>query len=155
MPLIKVTTNTSSIKSKTTIPPIIDLADNNKTITFIALSFENVGQREMYDIWVGGVKHLSKSSKNYYNIAPILYKNDKYSDIIASAIDCEKEAKTVDASFKIYFKDCYNNWYYQKISGRGSGNWKMSYKIDYLEIKSAPILINESKLPEAIKKKQS
>ena len=29
----------------------------------------------------------------------------------------------------------------------------MSYKIDHLEVKSAPILINKAKLPEAIKKK--
>lgn len=155
LPLIKVETNTSSIKSTTTIPPIIDLAKNNKTITFIALSFENVGQREMYDIWVGGVKHYSKGSKNYCNIAPILYKKDKYSDLIASAIDCEKEAKTVEISFRIYFRDCYDNWYYQEISGRGAGNWKMSYKIDHLEVKSAPILIDKTKLPDIIKKKQS
>lgn len=30
----------------------------------------------------------------------------------------------------------------------------MSYKIDYLEVKSAPILIDKAKLPETIKKKQ-
>ena len=78
LPLIKVETNTLLIKSTTTIPPIIDLAKNDKTTAFIALSFENVGQREMYDVWVGGVKHYSKGSKNYCSIAPILYKKDKY-----------------------------------------------------------------------------
>ena len=155
LPLVKVKSNTSSIKFTTTISPMIDLANDNKTIAFIALSFENVGQREMYDIWVGGVKHSSKINNGYCNIAPILYKNDRYSDIITSAINCEEEVKTVNISFRIYFKDCYNNWYYQEVSGKGDGDWKASYKIDHLEIKSAPILINEAKLPETIKKKQS
>ncbi len=151
LPLIKVKTDTSALKSKSTLSPIIELARENKITIFIALSFKNVGQREMYNIWIGGVKQSNWKSEKYCQIAPILYKGDTYSDIISSSVPGQDDIKTINILFKIYYKDCYDNWYYQKISGFGKKGSINSYRINELETKSAPMLIDDYKLPGIIK----
>lgn len=131
--------------------PIIDLAKDGETILIINLEFENVGQREMYDVWLGGIGSDFKKSNNYYEIAPILYQGDKYKNYLSSAVYCPNGEKTIDISFKIYFRDCYDNWYFQKINGKGSFA-SNSYLIDNFMVDSAPVLIRKGVLPNKIKR---
>lgn len=151
LPLVRVKADATILSAKNKIFPIIEYAGDGGTTLFISLSFKNVGQREMYDVWVGGVKYGSKESNYYCKILPILYVNEGYSDHLSSAIYCHPNEKFVNVSFKIYFKDCYDNWYYQEIIGVGTGDYGRSYKVDRFEIKSAPILVGEKGLPKAIK----
>lgn len=152
MPLIKIKMSSIGIDEKTSVA--IESPDKKRrTVLSIPLSFKNVGQREMYDVWVGGVKCGSEESGKYRKIAPIIYKNDSYSNRIESAINERRQSNDVKISFKVYFRDCYENWYYQEIIGNGFNNHGKNCSIDTFEIKSAPVLISEIKLPEAIKNK--
>ena len=131
--------------------PIIDLARDEEAFLIINLEFENVGQREMYDVWVGGVESSLRTSKNYHKIASILYKGDKYKNYLSSAVSCPNGEKTIDISFKIYYKDCYDNWYFQRINGKGSFA-SNSYLIDNFIVDSATVLIRKDVLPNKIKR---
>lgn len=155
LPLIKVKTNTATANIEKGIPPIIELPKEEQATLLIAISFKNVGQREMYDVWLGGIKYDTEKSDNYCKIVPILYKDDEYNEYneyITSAIERRQKGEVLGISFKIYFRDCYENWYFQEITGKSTGGVGKRYKVDTFEIRSAPILIDKTELPEAIKK---
>lgn len=152
LPLIKVKANTAAINIEKSIPPIIEPPKEEQAMLLIAISFKNVGQREMYDIWLGGIKCGSEESDNYCEIAPILYKGDKCNEHVKTVVKRQQGQGTVEISFRIYFKDCYENWYFQEIIGKSTSGPGRRYKVDAFEIRSAPKLISETELPETIKK---
>ena len=150
LPLIKVAKARPACEDPSPFPPIIDAAKEDQTVLLLPITLENVGQREMYDIWLGGVCSNKGRSNNYYKVLPILYKGDQYSDCFISSVDSSSE-ESINISLRIYFKDCYDNWYYQELSGMGIGD-KISYKIVDFKVKSAPVLAQTSQLPPRIKK---
>ncbi len=133
---------------------IIDVLGDGKTILQIKLFLKNVGQREMYDIWVGGIKCGSEENDGYCNIMPILYKGEEYMNCLSSAVFKHGNNKTVEITFRIYFKDCYDNWYYQGVDGKGHF-YSNGYMIDRFTVNSAPILVEGKSLPTKILKQQA
>lgn len=129
--------------------PIIELARDNETMMIMNLSIENVGQREMYDVWIGGVNHMGRESKKYCRVTPVLYRNEKYTNCVFASTDCPRDLRNVTISFRVYYRDCYDNWYYQIISGTGSYK-PNSYLVDTFMVDGAPVLIKETMLPKDI-----
>lgn len=151
LPLAKVSKAHPAYEEPYPFPSIIDVAKKDQTILLLPIAIENVGQREMYDIYIGGVCCGKERGNSYHSVLPILYKGDQYSECFVSSIKNSGE-KAIDISLKIYFKDCYDNCYYQELSGTGFGNEKTSYKIIDFKIKSAPILVPTNQPPSNIRK---
>ncbi len=133
----------------------------------ISFMIKNVGERELYDL------HLADFNSTYFftecdsfELEPIIYKNDgiginfnlyekgKYdndnlpydlNDTIISPI-----------TFNVYFKDCYNNWYYQTVQinlfhqiipGKGLKDKALNASIKDFKVLSSPIEILSDGLP--------
>ncbi|MGM0828082.1 MAG: hypothetical protein ACQEU4_07680 [Bacillota bacterium] len=132
----------------------------------VTIALENVGLREMYDLYVGDIKSAYfKTKGEYFRIAPIVYNgksiplnlafyekgtydNDKYEGIF--------NTYKSSIAFKCYFKDCYDNWYHQEFSislfhaiEQGVSEEKSALNISYgsYEIMSKPIEISRENLP--------
>jgi hypothetical protein len=132
----------------------------------VTITLENVGQREMYDLYIGDIKSAYfKTKGEYHRIAPIVYfgksiplnlmfyekgtyDNDKYKGIF--------NTYKSSISIQCYFKDCYDNWYHQEFSislfhaiKPGVSEDKSALNISYesYEIMSKPIEISQKNLP--------
>ncbi|KZE67974.1 hypothetical protein AWM68_17530 [Fictibacillus phosphorivorans] len=139
-----------------------DIEDTART----AISIENVGMRELYDLYIGDIESTYFSADHeIYSVTPILYCNKPF---VINLFFYEKGSYDSDEFperyntwgsdivFKFYFRDCYDNWYRQKISISFQHkiiaeveHEKRALEINYVksEIKSIPEEISENDLP--------
>lgn len=92
----------------------------------IAICLENVGLRELYDLYIGDFKSTYfKTQDDYYHITPILYRDKSLKLNLTfyekgsydnDNMEERYNSFTSPISFKCYFRDCYDNWYHQKFS---------------------------------------
>lgn len=132
----------------------------------ISFSIFNVGMRELYDL------HIAEINSTYFHanfesaeICPILYANDKISINLfvyeLGSYNNDKEENKYDLigspfNFKCYFKDCYDNWYYQIVSvllfhalkqNCPENSRALSISIERANILSAPVEAERCNLP--------
>lgn len=101
-----------------------DIADTAN----VTIKIENVGMRELYELWIGDINNIyfreDNSIDKYHNMYPIIYK-DNYVCINLSFyemgnydnddLDYKYHTLISPMSFNCYFRDCYDNWYYQTL----------------------------------------
>jgi len=135
------------------------------TITF---SINNVGERELYDLTICNIDSVYfKTNSNLYKISPIVYKNDKVNiNLVIRELgkydnDNNNSFHTNDLlisgiSFDCYFKDCFDNCYYQKIElflfhkinyGVPLDKRALEVSIKDFNILTKPIEVEEKDLP--------
>lgn len=101
-----------------------DIVDTAK----VTIRIENVGMRELYELWIGDIDNTffkeNNSEYQYHNMYPVIYKDDyvcinlcfyemgNYDD---DNWDSKYHTLISPMSFNCYFKDCYDNWYYQTL----------------------------------------
>lgn len=150
LPLVKISSilDFSSIKTEI----MLNAQDVNKDQRILEMRFKisNAGQREMYDIWIGDyVSESFKLSKRGY-ISPILYKDDNplYTSVrLYQPIGPDADEDIFLAKFKVFFKDCYGNWYYQQIKCNCYSE-DSEYRAESYSVASAPIPSSETQLPK-------
>lgn len=132
----------------------------------ITVEFINVGLREMYDFYIDEIESkFFKSHGECYYVSPIVYQNKsvninfKFREPLSLTYSGPENLETTIVSpliFKCYFKDCYDNWYYQKLSinfmhsydGQTVANHKgLNVEYQGYEILSKPIEIPKENLP--------
>lgn len=131
----------------------------------ITIRFRNVGLRELYDFHICDIEsEYYKSEYVSHQINPILYQDgfiDISFNIYEKGIYDSDETMTDETlispiSFKCYYLDCYDNWYFQKFSvsvlhklekGIPVDKKALTVNIERFEIMSKPTEVNESKLP--------
>lgn len=139
-----------------------DIADTAN----VTIKLQNVGMRELYDLYIGDIQSsVFKEDNEYHKIYPVIYKDD-YVCINLSFYEMgsydkdtsdEKYHTMVNfMTFNCYFKDCYNNWYYQTLQVSLMYNLNkdvpineraLNISVSNTEIISPPIEIKESDLP--------
>lgn len=140
-----------------------DISDTAK----VTIKIKNVGMRELYDLYIGDIESsVFKEQKNYYHkICPIIYKNDCLNinlmfyemGIYDKDLSEEKYHTMINfITFNCFFKDCYNNWYYQTLrislvyylrKNTPLEQRALYISISNTEVISPPIEINEKDLP--------
>lgn len=132
----------------------------------VTLNLENVGLREMYDLYIGDIESDKFNCHNdYYFITPIIYHQKSIALNLSffenvSFVNLDK--KVLDnlyispITFKCYFRDCYDNWYHQhfslslmhRLNSKVSPDQRsLDISIERYEILSRPIEISQEKLP--------
>lgn len=92
----------------------------------VTIKLKNVGMRELYDLYVGNIESaiFKQKKDNYHKMCPIIYKDDCfYINLLFyemgsydNDLSEEKYHTMINfITFNCYFKDCYNNWYYQRL----------------------------------------
>ena len=150
-----------------------DIANTSK----ISFELKNVGQRELYDLKIGNISSTffkeninnktqsGEDKKNYYNICPIIYKNDSICiNFYLKELGFYNNDSRPDLydslispiEFDAYFSDCYDNFYKQSIEVRISHKINKETKdlepalqvfIERTNVLSAPELLDKNKLP--------
>ncbi|PAL05255.1 hypothetical protein [Peribacillus simplex] len=132
----------------------------------ITMALENVGLREMYDLYIGDIKSTYFNFRqDCYHTTPILYCNKSmelnlflYEKGSYDNDDLEERYDTLISPiiFKCYFRDCYDNWYHQKFSislmhnitpNVGINQRALDINLERCEIMSQPIEISQNDLP--------
>lgn len=132
----------------------------------VTIKLENVGMRELYDLYIGDIQSsVFKEDNEYHKMHPIIYKDD-YVCINLNFYEMGNYDKDLSdekyhtminfMTFNCYFKDCYNNWYYQTLQVSLMYNLKkdvpikeraLNISVSNTEIISPPIEIDERDLP--------
>ena len=139
---------------------------NIQNTTAVSFSISNVGPRELYDFHISNIEsNYFKQECDVYEIVPIIYPNDKikFNFFIYEMgnYDNDSDNSKYDLfgssiTFNCYFKDCYNNWYFQTLSIDLFHKLKKDIPIDKpalivsiekLNVISAPIEIKANDLP--------
>lgn len=91
----------------------------------VTLKINNVGMRELYNLCIGDFESIFFKPENEYQyISPIVYKDDNINiNLFFYEMGCYDNDLSRDnlndtvswIEFKCYFKDCYENWYYQTL----------------------------------------
>lgn len=134
----------------------------------VTIKLENVGMRELYDLYIGDIQSsVFKEDNEYHKMHPIIYKDDSICINLSfyemgnydKDLSDEKYDTMINfMTFNCYFKDCYNNWYYQTLQVSLMYNLMKDIPIDEralnisvsnTEIISPPIEIKECDLPWA------
>lgn len=99
-----------------------DLSDTAR----VTLKINNVGMRELYNLCIGDFEStFFKVENEYLYISPIVYKDDSINiNLFFYEMGCydndllrENLNEIISPiQFKCYFKDCYENWYYQTLN---------------------------------------
>lgn len=99
-----------------------DISDTAK----ITISIENVGMREMYNLYLGDFEsEFFFARGEYFSVIPIVYKNKSldltlsfYEKLKYDNVDSSKLDNLLISPLRLscYFRDCYDNWYYQQFS---------------------------------------
>lgn len=133
----------------------------------ISFSINNIGERELYDLYISDIgSTYFFSEHDSHSIAPIIYKDDKINinfliyehgkydnDTLPNEIF---DTIVSPICFSCYYKDCYNNWYYQKFEIRlfhslesnvPEDECALNVSIEDFNILSAPIEISKEELP--------
>lgn len=132
----------------------------------ITIRLINVGMRELYDLYICNIQSdVFKEDSLNYIVCPIIYKDD---DVCINFYfyemgnydndkTCDKyHTKISFMRFDCYFKDCYNNWYYQKFKiglmynldkNIPENKKALNISINNTEIDSPPIEVLECDLP--------
>ena len=128
---------------------------------------KNVGERELYDLHIANVNSTYFFTNcDSFELEPIIYKNDsiginfylyekgKYdNDNLQYDLN---DAIISPILFNVYYKDCYNNWYYQSvqinllhqiISGKSLKEKALDTSIEEFKVLSPPIEIEPDELP--------
>ncbi|MGD6870920.1 hypothetical protein ACQCU1_01850 [Sutcliffiella horikoshii] len=139
-----------------------DIEDTAK----ITIGVDNVGLRELYDLYIGDFNstYFSPSSE-YYHVTSILYNNQLFElnlsfyekgSYVEDNLEGRSGLLSSGISFKCYFKDCYNNWYNQEFElsmfhkihlDVGLSEQALEISVQKSEVKSKPIEILERDLP--------
>lgn len=139
-----------------------DIVDTAK----VSIKLENVGMRELYDLYIGDIQsNVFKENSEYHKMHPIIYKDDFVCiNLFFYEMGCyDKDKSKVkydtvinSMTFNCYFKDCYNNWYYQTlqlslmyqiVKDTPAEQRALNISINNTEIVSPPIEIEEKNLP--------
>lgn len=132
----------------------------------ITFSINNVGMRELYDLYIADIQStIFKTDCDCYSICPVIYSNDKISlnfylyEMGIYDNDSKKEKYDLLISpitFNCYFKDCYENWYFQTVSLSLFHNIEkdtpiehkaLNVSIERFNILSSPKEVSEKDLP--------
>lgn len=132
----------------------------------VTIKLENVGMRELYDLYIGDIESsVFKEDNKYHKIHPIIYKSDYLKINLyfyeMGSYDKDLSEEKYDTiinfmTFNCYFKDCYNNWYYQTLQLSLMYNLEknipeneraLNISVSNTEIISPPIEIKEQDLP--------
>lgn len=137
--------------------------NKRKNSVELKIRIRNVGMRELYDLHVGEFTSRYFSAENEYNyMYPIIYKDDNECiDLVFYEMKEyeDEEVYTPIISpfiFNCYFRDCYDNWYYQKfefsifhqiIKEIEKNRTTLNISIPNIRLISAPMEILEENLP--------
>ncbi|EFV74602.1 hypothetical protein HMPREF1013_05244 [Bacillus sp. 2_A_57_CT2] len=139
-----------------------DITDTAK----ITIALENVGLRELYDLYIGDIESTYfKATADYFYTSPIVYCN-KFMELNLyfyekgsydnDNLESRHHTLISPLIFKCYFRDCYDNWYYQKFSislmhsitpDVSVDQRALNINFERYEILSQPIEIPEEDLP--------
>lgn len=94
----------------------------------VTIKIENVGMRELYELWIGDIDNTFFKENNneyqYHNMYPVIYKDDyvcvnlyfyEMGNYDNDNLDSKYHTLISPMSFNCYFRDCYDNWYYQTL----------------------------------------
>ncbi|HGA4090107.1 TPA: hypothetical protein ACG1VL_001208 [Streptococcus agalactiae] len=133
----------------------------------VTISLENLGTRELYNLYIGNFEATYFDDGGYYyQLNPILYSNHK---VQLNLMFYEKNGYLKEFNqedkfhllispikFSIYFQDCLNNWYEQSFklrifhqvqADRSDEENSLTVSIERVEIYSAPKEISPDSLP--------
>ena len=133
----------------------------------VTISLENIGTRELYNLYIGNFEATYFDDGGYYyQLNPILYSDHQVqlNLLFYEKIGYLKEFNQEDKfhllispiKFSTYFQDCLNNWYEQSFELRMSHQVQedkseeetsLTVRIDGVEIYSAPKEISPDLLP--------
>lgn len=133
----------------------------------VTIKLKNVGMRELYDLYIGDIESsVFKEEKDYYHkISPIIYKDDclnvnlmfyEMGNYDNDLLEEKYHTMINFMSFNCYFKDCYNNWYYQTLQISLMYNLMkyippdkraLNISVSNTEVISPPMDISEEDLP--------
>lgn len=133
----------------------------------VTIKLKNVGMRELYDLYIGNIESsVFKEEKDYYHkICPIIYKDDclninlmfyEMGNYDNDLSETKNNSMINFMSFNCYFKDCYNNWYYQTLrislmynlmKDVPTDKRALNISVSNTEVISPPISISEKDLP--------
>lgn len=139
-----------------------DITDTAK----VTVALENVGLRELYDLYIGDIESTYfKATSDYFYTRPIVYCNKSMElnlyfyekgSYDNDNLESRHHALISPLIFKCYFRDCYDNWYYQKFSislihsitpNVSIDQRALNINFERYEILSQPIEISEEDLP--------
>jgi len=132
----------------------------------VTIKIKNIGMRELYDFYICNIQStFFKENNEIHSMYPIVYKDDSvcinlYFYEMGSYDNDKRDDKyntlISPITFDCYFKDCYENWYYQtleislfhQIKKNTSNNDRaLEVSISDTKVISAPIEISEKDLP--------
>ncbi|QSX09556.1 hypothetical protein J0B03_05700 [Alkalibacter rhizosphaerae] len=129
------------------------------------ICINNVGQRELYDMYISCESDIFVVKNKIHKITPVLYKDDSlqmnflfYEMGVYDNDNKQNKHNTLISplNLTIYFKDCYSNWYYQQVAvrlfhnlekGKSREERALNVSFERAEILSAPIEVEENHLP--------
>ena len=132
----------------------------------VTFSINNVGTRELYDLYIANIQStFFKTDCDCYSVCPIIYSQDKVSINFLlyeiGSYDNNLKEKKYDSlispiTFNCYYKDCYENWYFQTVSlsishniekGTPIKNRALNAYIERFNILTSPKEVLEKNLP--------
>jgi hypothetical protein len=140
---------------------------NNVDTPNVTISLENIGTRELYNLYIGNFEATYFDDGGYYyQLNPILYSDhqvqlnlyfyEKIGYIKEFNQEDEFHSLISPIKFSTYFQDCLNNWYEQSFELRISHQVQedkseeetsLTVRIEGVEIYSAPKEISPDLLP--------
>jgi hypothetical protein len=142
-----------------------DIIDTAK----VTIKIENVGMRELYDLWIGDIDNTFFKENNgeyqYHNMYPVIYKDDyvcinlcfyEMGNYDNDNWDSKYHTLISPMSFNCYFRDCYDNWYYQTlqislmhqvVENSPINQRALNISVSNAQIISPPIEIGKKDLP--------
>ncbi|EGX30616.1 hypothetical protein [Streptococcus salivarius] len=140
---------------------------NNVDTPNVTISIENIGTRELYNLYIGNFKATYfNDDGHYYQLDPILYSkhqiqlNLMFYEKIGYLKEFNQEDKfhllISPIKFSTYFQDCLNNWYEQSFelriyhqvqTNKSDEETSLTVSIERVSIDSAPKEISPDLLP--------
>lgn len=140
-----------------------DIVDTAK----VTIRLDNVGMRELYDLWIGDIDgtYFFDENNSYHCMYPIIYKNDyvcinllfyEMGNYDNDNWNGKFDSLITPMTFNCYFKDCYDNWYYQTLQislghhlakNKGINEKALNIFVTDAQIISPPIEVEEKALP--------
>ena len=116
LPLVKIDAWQSSLLGDSIFEKMeFDFDKRKDTSIWLHFAIQNVGLREMYDVWCDDFCGDIKRKKKRVDIAEIIYKDDWSGKDYTLQVSRLIQSKKIDLRFKVHFKDCYGNRYYQMV----------------------------------------
>lgn len=144
LPLVKIDTWQPSQLGDPVIEKI-DFDKGNNTSIGLYFAIQNVGLREMYDVWCDDFCGDVKRKRKRANIAEIIYKDEWAREDYMLQVNRLVQSGTMDLRFRVHFKDCYGNGYYQMVKckcelvGGISDDGRAHYRADEYVVIGAPM----------------